>query len=85
MILTNGLKKKINLKTLNDMKITIEYFVRRKSDRMAMHLLHETITEEKLFELVRPHLTAPINYSLDDGSGNGEYFIDDIGIDKIEV
>ena len=65
------------------MEIKFDYFIRRKSDRKLMQILHATLTEDEIIEAVKSKLTAPINYSIDEGDGNGEYTYTDIFIEEI--
>lgn len=48
-----------------------------------MQILHTTLTEDEICEFVKSTLTAPINYSMDDGDGNGEYIFSDLYIDEV--
>lgn len=65
------------------MEIKFDYFIRRKSDNKLMTILHATLTEDEITEAVKSKLTAPINYSIDEGDGNGDYVYSDIYIEEV--
>ena len=65
------------------MEIKFDYFIRRKSDRKLMQILHATLTEDEIIEAVKSKLTAPINYSVDNGDGYGDYTYTDIHIEEV--
>lgn len=65
------------------MEIKFDYFIKRKSDNKLMQVLHLTVTEEEIAEAIKSKLTAPINYDMDDGDGNGNFIYSDIYIEEI--
>ena len=65
------------------MKITIDIYLRRKSDNKMLQILHEEVTDEDLMEMLRDKwykgdISIPINLNRDDISP--EFSIDEVTV-----
>jgi hypothetical protein len=78
----NKLKVLIYLENKN-MKITVDYYIKGKSDKKLMQICHLKLNEEDIINLVREKLTAPIYYNMEDENGDGDYVFSDISIAEI--